>query len=243
LGSIVSPVVIRRRVSEVAKDLPERLDRWIAFELEPGIRSEYETIESARSAFEANTALRVLCAHADPALDDQRRFEATSKCSRLVELLEEIFELGENVLVFASFTATIARIHQMLVARFPGGFFEMVTGETAGVERQRIIDRFESSKNPGGLILNPRAAGIGLNITAANHVIHFNPEYNPAVTAQATARAFRRGQTRTVFIHHFYYVNSVEERTVDIASAKTAVAEGLDQGIALSEWWNEAEFL
>lgn len=232
LGSIVAPVAIRRRVAEVAQDLPDRVDRWIAFELGPDSRSEYQSIAEARNPFEANTALRVLCAHADAQMLVQARFEATAKAVRLVEILEEIFEREEKVLIFASFTAAIERIVMMLHSKFPNRFFEVITGEVAADDRQRIIDRFHSSNVAGALVLNPHAAGIGLNITAANHVVHFNPEYNPAVTSQATARVFRRGQTRTVFVHHFYYVDSVEERSVAISSDKAEIASALDQGMA-----------
>jgi len=66
-------------------------------------------------------------------------------------------------------------------------------------------------ENSALLVLNPRAAGTGLNIVAANHVIHYNPEWNPAVEDQASARAYRRGQKKVVFVHRLYYVNTVEQ--------------------------------
>jgi SNF2 family DNA or RNA helicase len=96
-----------------------------------------------------------------------------------------------------------------------------------------IIDQFSKSPHPGALILNPKAAGVGLNITAANHVIHFNPEYNPAVTSQATARAFRRKQELPVFVHHLYYVETLEETAIRISHAKRMVANGVDAGVGL----------
>ena len=78
-------------------------------------------------------------------------------------------------------------------------------------KRQQIVDWFNSLDGSAVLILNPKAAGTGLNITAANHVIHYNLEWNPAVEDQASARAYRRGQKKTVFIHRFYYKDTVEE--------------------------------
>ena len=88
------------------------------------------------------------------------------------------------------------------------------------------------------LVLNPRAAGTGLNIAAANHVIHFNPEWNPAVEDQASARAYRRGQTKAVTVHQLFYVNTVEEvihdrmrRKRDLAAAAIVGTDGRDQEV------------
>jgi SNF2 family DNA or RNA helicase len=78
-------------------------------------------------------------------------------------------------------------------------------------ERQSIIDNFEKIEGSGVLVLNPRAAGTGLNITAANHVVHYNLEWNPAVEDQASARAYRRGQTRPVTVHRLFYIDTMEE--------------------------------
>ena len=86
-----------------------------------------------------------------------------------------------------------------------------INGDTPVNERQSIVDAFNAYDGPAALILNPRAAGVGLNITGANHVIHYNLEWNPALEDQATARAYRRGQTRAVFIYRLFYVNTVEQ--------------------------------
>ena len=95
-----------------------------------------------------------------------------------------------------------------------------------------------SEAKPAALILNPRAAGTGLNITAANHVVHFNLEWNPAVEDQATARAHRRGQKQTVTVHRFFYVNTVEdvindrmERKRQLATAAVVGTDGRDTDI------------
>jgi len=87
----------------------------------------------------------------------------------------------------------------------------IINGDTPVDERQHIVDRFNGTDGPAMLILNPRAAGTGLNITGANHVIHYNPEWNPSLEDQASARAYRRGQNRTVFIYRLYYLDTVEE--------------------------------
>lgn len=93
-----------------------------------------------------------------------------------------------------------------------------------------MVDSFFDYPGPGALILNPKAAGVGLNITAANHVIHYNPEWNPALTDQATARAFRRKQTRPVTVHHMFFVRTVEEVIMSRAAFKRRLAGGAVTG-------------
>lgn len=86
-----------------------------------------------------------------------------------------------------------------------------INGSTPVDERQVIVDMFNSHDGSALLALNPRAAGTGLNITSANHVIHYNLEWNPALEDQASARAYRRGQKKTVFVYRLYYEDTVEQ--------------------------------
>jgi len=141
-----------------------------------------------------------------------------------MEILDEVFESSEKALVFTTYTAMSDLLIQQLMTRFPRGFFRSIDGRLPLLRRQLIIDEFFARENFGALILNPKAAGIGLNITAANHVIHYNPEWNPALTAQATARAYRRKQTRPVTVHHLYFLGSVEEVVIERAEYKLALA-------------------
>lgn len=92
-----------------------------------------------------------------------------------------------------------------------GIFTDFIDGRTPIGERQNTIDRFSQISGGAFLVLNPRAAGTGLNVTAANHVIHYNPEWNPAVEDQASARAWRRGQILPVTVHRLWYTGTVEE--------------------------------
>ena len=99
--------------------------------------------------------------------------------------------------------------------------------------RQQIVDEFNNHAGSAILALNPRAAGTGLNITAANHVIHYNLEWNPALEDQASARAYRRGQKKTVFVYRLYYEDTVEqvvneriEKKREMASAAVVGTDG-----------------
>lgn len=111
-----------------------------------------------------------------------------------------------------------------------------INGETAVDERQNIVDRFNNMTGSAILILNPKAAGTGLNITGANHVIHYNLEWNPSLEDQSSARAYRRGQKKTVFIYRLYYIDTVEqivneriERKREIASSAVVGTNGANQ--------------
>ena len=111
---------------------------------------------------------------------------------------------------------------------------DSINGETPVDDRQRIVDWFNNYDGSVMLALNPRAAGTGLNITGANHVVHFNLEWNPSLEDQSSARAYRRGQTKTVFIYRLYYVDTVEqivneriERKREIASTAVVGTDGV----------------
>lgn len=232
LGSIVAPLTLRRFVDQVAKDLPELTQILTALEMSPGLEARHRALTAgARNRLEVNTRLRVLCAHADEQLVATEFLDAT-KVRHTLGLLEEIFENSQKALVFAPFAATLDRLHvaagKLLVGRL---FLAVVDGRMQGSERKPLIDRFNDSALPGALFLNPSAAGTGLNITGANHVIHFSPEYNPQKTTQATARAYRRKQELPVFVHHLHYRQSVEEEAARIAAGKAELAEAVDEGV------------
>jgi SNF2 family DNA or RNA helicase len=232
LGQLVAPVILRRRVLEVAKDLPEKIEIPQPLLMPPSLARAYEDLRLQTLAeygpaggLVATTKLRMLCAHPSLVTTWQPDpFEEMPKMVRLLEILEEVFAAGERALVFSTYQATADLLKAALSERYPGGFFRVIDGRVAVPDRQPIIDEFFSSGTFGALFLNPKAAGAGLNITAANHVIHFNPEWNPALTDQATARAYRRKQTRPVTVHYLYFLGTVEEVIVSRAAFKRELA-------------------
>lgn len=238
VAAVVSPLILRRRIAEVAKDLPEKIDILQAIEMSELMAQAYELLRVETLAeygpgggLVATTRLRSFCAH--PSLmiawDSDPLYEM-HKYARLIEILEEVFESGEKVLIFSSFQGVADILQRDLPARFPTGFYRTIDGRTPVKQRQETVDEFFVFKGYGALFLNPKAAGTGLNITAANHVIHFNPEWNPALTAQATARAFRRKQERPVTVHHLYFLSSVEEVVIERADFKKALAQNAVTG-------------
>ena len=147
----------------------------------------------------------------------------TPKMERAASLLHEAFSNGRKVIVFALFN----RIGDLLREAFPGfprAYWGAINGSTPQEDRQAIIDDFANHDGPGCLVLNPKAAGAGLNITAATVVIHFTPVWNPALEAQASARAHRRGQTQPVTIYRLFYKDTVEEVMIDRSLWKSELA-------------------
>ncbi len=231
LEPILTPVILRRRVADVAKDLPERIDIPQPIELDDESATVYETLRQTTAANGHATLatlvkLRMFCTH--PWLADQfTHLPSAADCSvklqRLLEIMEEIVGAGGKTLVFTSYQGSVDLLAHEIAAQF-GIVATSIDGRTPVDDRQPAVDRFSALSGPAALVLNPKAAGTGLNITAANHVIHFNLEWNPAVEDQATARAHRRGQKRTVTVHRLYYINTVEDVINDRMDRKRELA-------------------
>lgn len=230
LERIISPMMLRRRVRDVAADLPPRIDIPEPIVLDEPSAAEYDQLRAAAvgaggSGFASLAQLRMFCAHpflvrhgaaGDPAA-------SSTKYERLTQILEQILELREKALIFTSFTAMIDILCLDLTNRF-GVPVTFIDGRVPVQDRQPIVDSLADA-GPAILVLNPKAAGVGLNITAANHVIHYNLEWNPAVEDQATARAHRRGQPLPVAVHRLFHVDTVEEVIEDRLMRKRSLSE------------------
>ena len=237
----VSPLLLRRHVADVAKDLPDRIDVPQVLVLKNDEIGCYEAHRLAileeygmSASLVALTKLRMFCAH--PWLLDETTLTADDpaaygKFKRLLEILEEVFANGEKVLVFTSFN----RMSDLIVGETRKRFrvyADFVDGRVPITNRQETVDEFTALPGPGVLVLNPRAAGTGLNIAAANHVIHYNLEWNPAVEDQASARAYRRGQEKPVTIHRLWVANTVEEAIHQRLGRKRALADAAIVGVS-----------
>lgn len=243
LEPLVSPLMLRRRLADVAQDLPPRIDIPQVLELDAHEAVAYDAERDrinveygAAATLVALTSLRRFCAHPSlmdgtSGLDDPMSF---SKFRRLDEIVEEIFAKGEKVIIFTSFTAMADLIARHIRTRY-GAFVGVIDGRLAINDRQPLIDKFSAVKGGAALVLNPKAGGAGLNITAANHVIHYNPEWNPAMEDQASARAYRRGQKLPVTVHRLLVADTVEDvvddrlrRKREISGAAVIGVEGKD---------------
>ena len=232
LEPLVTPLMLRRKVSDVAKDLPERIDIPEVLELSEEEAWAYD--ERRKNIFEEYGAaatlvslgkLRQFCAHPCILKDGRCYPNGTfSKFERLKELLEEIFSCNEKALVFTSYTKMADLIADMVTSEIDA-MSATLDGRRNIEDRQPLIDWFSAYVGPAALVLNPRAGGSGLNITAANHVIHYNLEWNPALEDQASARAHRRGQERPVTVRRLIYANTVEEVIDERLQRKRDIAE------------------
>ena len=217
--SSITPLMLRRRVADVAKDLPDRIDIEVPLEMPEKEAEEYEEYRQAiLSEYDGKNAslpllqkLRMFCTH--PEIIKSSRMDPTLrslKYERLCEMLDEISSSGEKCILFTSYTKMFDLLSHDIRQRI-GIPVLQINGETPQKERQDIVDQYSGIDGPALLVLNPKAAGVGLNITAATRVIHYNLEWNPAIEDQASARAYRRGQTRKVFVYRLFYKNTVEE--------------------------------
>jgi SNF2 family DNA or RNA helicase len=141
----------------------------------------------------------------------------------LVTLLGEIISGGEKVLIFSQYVETLECLQKIIIDEL-GENALLYYGAMNQKARGCAIDKFQNDSGCKIMLVSLRAGGLGLNLTAASRVIHYDLWYNPAVEAQATDRAFRIGQTRNVFVHRFIAKNTFEEKIDAMLTAKTELA-------------------
>lgn len=243
LARLTDPVILKRRVADVAGDLPERIDVDLPVLLDEDLARQYELVRQTTlekypvaGAMVATMQLQLFCAHpwlqsrddvqdhdnADLVASDAVPL-MTPKMERSIALLREAFINRRKVIVFASFNR-IGDLLEQAGRDLPAAWWGAINGSTAQENRQAIVDKFSYFDGPACLVLNPRAAGAGLNITAATIVIHFTPLWNPALEAQASARAHRRGQTEPVTIYRLFYEDTVEQVMIERSTWKSELA-------------------
>lgn len=231
---ILSPLMIRRLVKDVAKDLPEKVVSVIPLQMSEEECEQYVQYRNELlNEYDADKVtlgmlqkLRIYCTHPYAALKTLytgNPAEVSIKYQRFCEIVEEILSRNEKVIVFTSYKGMFEIFHHDVPIRF-GIPIWSINGETPVEKRQEIVDTFNGTNGAAMLALNPRAAGTGLNITGANHVIHFNLEWNPSLEDQSTARAYRRGQKKTVFVYRLYYEGTIEEVVNDRIDRKRDIA-------------------
>jgi SNF2 family DNA or RNA helicase len=244
LGQLTDPIILRRRVRDVAADLPDRIDIDLPLELDEKLAKHYDDVRETTmakypvaGALVATLQLQLVCAHPWLRVPDATAADwddanivvhddlplVTPKMERTVELLREAFANGRKVIIFALFNR-IGDLIRTACKDFSATYWGAINGSTAQEDRQAIVDGFGAHDGPACLILNPKAAGAGLNITAATVVIHFTPVWNPALEAQASARAHRRGQTEPVTIYRLFYADTVEEVMLERSAWKSDLA-------------------
>ncbi|MCL2270273.1 MAG: SNF2-related protein [Treponema sp.] len=250
LRKITSPFLLRRLKTDkkIIKDLPDKIVTNEYAVLEKGQAALYESVvgESIKKAEKIDpkersslilsllTSLKQICDH--PRVYDKESpasAELSGKAQLLVTLLEEILANREKTLVFSQYVETLDCLER-IINRELGEAALVYHGGLNQKTRTEIINRFQDDPAAKIMLVSLKAGGLGLNLTAASRVIHYDLWYNPAVENQATDRAFRIGQTRTVFVHRFITRNSFEEKIDAMIASKQELA---DMTVASGESW------
>jgi superfamily II DNA or RNA helicase len=260
LARRIRPFLLRRTKTLVAADLPPKTEIIERIELSPSQRDFYEGIRLVmrkkvaeaiaakglrRSRIEfLDALLKLRQACCDPRLVKTAGAKirpASAKLDRLMEMLPEMIAEGRRILLFSQFTSMLSLIEAELKdAAIP---YVLLTGET--VDRATPVKRFQRGDAPLFLI-SLKAGGTGLNLTASDTVIHYDPWWNPAVEAQATDRAHRIGQDKPVFVHRLVSEDTIEVKMAELKARKQALADGLlggGEGAALDLGEDDIEFL
>lgn len=243
LRNLISPFLLRRLKTDkrIISDLPEKLEQTDYVELSAKQTVLYrkllaqtqerllssEGMERKGLVLALLLHLKQICNHPDQYLGQQEYDPGQSgKFEMLRQIAETIYEKRERVLVFTQFRELTGALDDYLAAVFHcrGG---VIHGGVPARDRTELVERFQSEDYIPYLVLSVKAGGTGLNLTNANHVIHFDRWWNPSVENQATDRAFRIGQQKNVMVHKFVCRGSVEEKIDALIASKRELAENV----------------
>ncbi|KYD21267.1 DEAD/DEAH box helicase [Parageobacillus toebii] len=247
LQALIRPFLLRRTKTDeaVSLNLPDKLEQKEYCLLTAEQAALYEqlvqdTLERAKDAnpfqrrgliLQMLNGVKQICDH--PALylkerTPRRVLERSHKLKKLVELLEQIRANDESCLIFTQYVRMGDMIQQLLADLFDEPVL-FLNGSVPKAARDRMVEQFQKRQAPI-FILSLKAGGTGLNLTAANHVIHFDRWWNPAVENQATDRAYRIGQTKFVHVHKLITTGTIEEKIDDMLEQKLALADVITEG-------------
>ncbi len=253
LRSLVQPFILRRLKTDknIIQDLPEKQEMTVFCGLSAEQAVLYQKLvdESLAQIDDAEgvqrrgmilallTKLKQVCNHPAQFLDENKLGDSpqrSGKLLRLVEMLEEVVSEGDRALIFTQF-AEWGKLLQAYLEQHMGQETLFLYGSTSKQKREEMVNRFQHDpRAPKVFILSLKAGGVGLNLTRANHVFHFDRWWNPAVENQATDRVFRIGQTRNVQVHKFVCTGTLEERIHELIESKKALSE---QVVGTGEQW------
>ncbi|MEH2275371.1 MAG: DEAD/DEAH box helicase [Nostoc sp.] len=251
LRSLVQPFILRRLKSDrdIIQDLPDKQEMTVFCGLTGEQATLYQQVVE-QSLAEIDSAeglqrrgmilallikLKQICNHPAQYLKQATLEQHNSaKLLRLEEMLEEVLSESDRALVFTQF-AEWGKLLKPYLEKQLGREIFFLYGSTSKKQREEMIDRFQHDpQGPPIMILSLKAGGVGLNLTRANHVFHFDRWWNPAVENQATDRVFRIGQTRNVQVHKFVCTGTLEEKIHDMIESKKQLAE---QVVGAGEEW------
>ena len=252
LRKLTAPFILRRLKSynSIIQDLPQKMEMKVYCNLTPEQASLYRGVVADMTGgldsttgiqrkgliLAALTRLKQVCNHPAQFLGDDSPLPGRSgKLARLTEMVEELLSEGDRALIFSQFADMGEKLRRHLTATF-GQEALFLHGGVPAHKRDEMVERFQNGGDEGPklFVLSLKAGGTGLNLTAANHVFHFDRWWNPAVENQATDRAYRIGQKRNVQIHKFVCVGTLEEKIDEMIERKMTLADNV---VGTGESW------
>jgi non-specific serine/threonine protein kinase len=239
LKKLIFPFILRRTKEDVATELPPKIEntmyspmseeqqklynKW-RLSYRDNIMEEIANKGLNKSKFkvlEGLTKLRQIACH--PELIDSKYIDQSGKFNALIEMIEEIISEDHKVLIFSQFVQML----QIIKRYFDGNNIPYAYLDGSTKNREKAVTDFQGNKKIKTFLISLKAGGVGLNLTAADYVIHYDPWWNPAVEMQATDRAYRIGQTRRVFAYKLISKDSVEEKILKLQNKKKELVKSL----------------
>jgi SNF2 family DNA or RNA helicase len=252
LKKLVEPLILRRVKTDqsIINDLPDKVEQKLYTNLTKEQASLYEVVVKdveeklqhtegiQRKGLILSTLMKLkqICNHPAQFLQDNSEFstERSHKLSRLAEMVDEAVTEGESLLIFSQFTEVCENIEKHIKHHLHCNTYYLHGGTTRKRREQMITEFQEPDTEPSVFILSLKAGGVGITLTKANHVFHFDRWWNPAVEDQATDRAFRIGQKKNVFVHKFVAIGTLEERIDQMIEDKKKLSSAV---VASDESW------
>ncbi len=246
LRAQLAPFILRRTKSEVATELPPKVEMDLHCPMSDVQRAEYARIcseglqrlgddvgaamrEKSFGFLALLTRLRQVCCDPDMLPWRKSPLEDSGKIGLLIEKLAEIIESGHKVVIFSQFVMLLDRVKEALAQHYPSLTQFELTGMT--LDRQKPVQDFQSCADPAAMLVSLKAAGTGITLHAADYVFLLDPWWNPAVEAQAVDRVHRIGQTNTVFVYRMVTAGTIEERIQDLKASKKELFDRIVGGL------------
>jgi superfamily II DNA or RNA helicase len=256
LKKLIQPFILRRKKNDVLDDLPAKTEITLSVSLSEGERAFYETLrrnaveslENLKDDGEGSKQLKILAelmrlrrACCNPNLVNPELGLKSSKLELFADTVEELLDNGHKALVFSQFVGHLELIKEWVESK--GIKYQYLDGSTPPQKREAAIAAFQSGRGGDLFLISLKAGGTGLNLTAADYVIHTDPWWNPAVEDQASDRAHRIGQTRPVTIYRLITENTIEEKILQLHAHKRDLADSLLEGSDASAKMTSADLL
>ncbi|MBM7646937.1 SNF2 family DNA or RNA helicase [Scopulibacillus daqui] len=249
LQKMISPFILRREKTDkrIIKDLPKKMEikeychlskvqaslyQSVVNELMQHVRST-EGMKRKGLILSTLTKLKQICDHPN-LLTDKEDIQSSGKLKRLFELVHPLVEQNEKLLIFTQYVKMGKLLEKTLEAQFPNCRIYFLHGGLTAEGREKLISHFRETETSSIFILSLKAGGVGLNLTEARHVVHFDRWWNPAVEEQATDRVYRIGQTENVNVHKMICEGTIEERIDELIEQKKSLSK---QILSQGEGW------